>query len=669
VALRRRAEPLPPPLPEPSRPPRSLVASAAKLRLDGQGWRTWQFGDDNWQQEAWRLYDVIGELRFIANWIGSACSRVRIYVAEVDQNGRIQQEVTDKKIGGLSDTLFNGPAGLAEALRLIGINLTITGDVYVVGRPGQDQTDAPAQDDYLLNDSWMVLSGSELRRFGPRGQKALLIDRNGLAKQTLKLDPTTDLIIRIWTPHPRRGLWADSPTRGAMPMLYEIERLTRYVFAQIDSRLVSAGLLPIPQEISFPDHDPELSPSEALTNQLMRAGSASLKGEGTAAGVMPTVVEVPMEALGKIELVNFGSELSHQALELRNEAIRRMALAMDIDPSILSGMENANHWGAWQIFSGQIKIHIEPLMTRICDGLTTAYLRPALSTMKDTDPERYVYWFDTAPLEVRPQRLQDTQGLYRDRIISSAAVLREGDYKISDAPDSKEDTRNFVRDLMMRNPNLIADATMRKAAELDETVFPPNVQIQVAGAGGPMPPPPPPDGISAAPAGTAPPDNSTAQNALSGPGGDLGVPSGSNANGSPIGMGGTPNGVTASAGALPPAMNLFTIANATVLRVMERAGKKMLTRATVGKFPDTPAHELHTQLPDRPDQHMAFSLLEGSWDQMPYLAEAIAPGTDVGVLKGALEGYCAALLMHRQPHDVQLLGDWLRQRGLLHGSQ
>ena len=655
MALRRKAEPEP----QPPVRPKSLVASATRLRLDGQGWRTWQFGDDAWQQEAWRLYDVIGELRFIANWIGSALSRVRVYVAQVDENGRIQQEVKDKKIGGLSDTLFNGPAGLAEALRLMGINLTITGDVYIVGRPGVEDT-ANVQDEYLLNDSWMVLSGSELRRFGPRGQKVLLIDGWGPQKQALKLDPANDLIIRVWTPHPRRGLWADSPTRGAMPMLYEIERLTRYVFAQIDSRLVSAGLLPIPQEISFPDADPELSSAEALTSQLMRAGSASLKGEGTAAGVMPTVVEVPMDALGKIGLVNFASELSQQAQELRTEAIRRMALAMDIDPSILSGMGDANHWGAWQIFEGQIKIHIEPLMTRICDGLTTAYLRPALKTMKE-DPERFIYWYDTAGLTVRPQRLQDTQSLYKDRIVSSATVLREGDYKLSDAPDSVEDTRNFVRDLMMRNPNLIADATMRKAAQLDETVFPPNAQIQVQGAGGPMPPPPPPDGISAAPAGTAPPDNSTAQNALPGPGGEAGVPSGSNLNGAPT-------GVTASAG-VTEAMNTFMIANATVLRVMERAGKKMLTRQTVGQFPDTPAHELHTRLPSRPDQAMAFSLLEGSWDQMPYLASMVDPDLDVSRLKVALEGYCAALLMHRQPHNVQLLGDWLGRRGLLDGSQ
>src|ERR671910_2240796 len=76
--------------------PTSLVASAARLKnMDGLAWRSYKFGDDTWQTEAWRLYDIVGELRFISNWVGSACSRVRIYVAEVDDNGRVQKEVAE----------------------------------------------------------------------------------------------------------------------------------------------------------------------------------------------------------------------------------------------------------------------------------------------------------------------------------------------------------------------------------------------------------------------------------------------------------------------------------------------------------------------------------------------------------------------------------------------
>ena len=627
--------------------PVSLVASAARLRWDaGIGLKTWRFGDDGWQQEAWRLYDVIGELRFIANWIGSALSRVRIYVAKVDENGRIQQEVTNKRIGGLSDSLFNGPAGLAEALRLIGINLTIVGDVYIVGRGGED--------DDPRNDDWLVISCSELKRWGPGGQAVAWMYGDD-EKVREVLDPEKDLIIRIWTPHPRRIMWADSPTRGAMPMLFEIERLTHYVFSQIDSRLVSAGLFPIPKEMSFPDQDPELSGAEALTDHLLRVASLSRKGEGTAAGVVPTFVEVPNEALGKLANIQFGSELSEQALELRQEAIRRMALAMDIDPSILSGMGDANHWGAWQIFEGQIKIHIEPLMTRICDGLTEAYLKPALKSMGE-DEDRYIYWYDTAPLTVRPERLKETREMYDAGLVSKAAVLLAGDYKISDAPSDDEDAQKFIRELMLRDANLFSNPAVRKAAGIPEELLPSNTVIAQAGqGGGPPPPPPPPTGISDTAGGPMPVD-SIAQNALPGPGGEAGVPAGA------------PPGMTASTGVQLRNIHTFTVANATVLRALDRAGKKMLTRQTVGMFPDTPGHLLHTKLPSHVRSlDWAQGLLDGSWDQLSVLLDMVAPDQDAGTLRRALEGYCCALLIHSQPHTPELMVDWLRQRGLLDG--
>jgi hypothetical protein len=463
----------------------SLVASAARIRnLDGRGWQTYKFGDISWQTEVWRLYDVIGELRFLADWIGSACSRVRIYVAEVDKNGRVQKEVTNKKIAGLADTLFGGPTQKQEAIRLMAINLTLVGDVYIVGRG----TDDPE------SDEWFVLSCSELKRYTRTGR----VTMTSYDGEPEDLNPDSDMIIRVWTPHPRRTLWAQSPTRAAMPMLWEIERLTRYVFSQIDSRLVSAGLLPIPKEVSFPDEDADIPGAEGLTQAIMKAGSRSLKGEGTAAGVIPMIVEMPLEALGKIDLIQFGSELSHQALELRQEALRRFATAMDIDPSILQGAGEANHWGAWQIMEGQIKVHIEPLMTRMCDGITKGYLKPALKAIKE-DPDRYIFWYDTAPLVVRPERGKEAREMYKEGIVSRETVITLNDLKLSDQPDDEEDNKLFIRELMLRDANLFQIPAVRKLAGISEELLPPDTVFPPQGGAGPPPPPAPPTGITSIP--------------------------------------------------------------------------------------------------------------------------------------------------------------------------
>lgn len=621
--------------------PESLVASAARMtKLDGQGWRTYKFGDETWQQETWRLYDVIGEFHFLASWIGSACSKVRLYVAHVDDNGRIQEEVTEKRVAGLADTLFGTPPAKAEALRMLGINLTVAGACYVVGR----STDNPDKDD------WVVVSCSELRRWGgdvsfiwPDGSK----DR---------LDPEKDIIIRVWTPHPRRNLWADCPARAALPMLWEIERLTRYVFAQIDSRLVSAGMVPIPKETSFPDIDSDLTGAEALTERLVRLGAASLKGEGTAAGVVPMFVEMPLDALGKIQNVEFASQLSEQARELRSEAIRRFALAMDVDPSILSGAGEANHWGAWQIMEGQIKIHIEPLMTRICEALTIAYLHPALKGM-GKNPDRYAYWFDTAPLTVRPQRLKDTLELYEKSIVSAEAVRLAGDYKDSDAPEDDEDLERFTRELMLRDPNLFQIPAVRKVAGYTDAILPPDTVVtpmpQPGQPGaGPPPPPPPPTGIQ--PANPTPvPENSQAQNALPGPGGEKGVPAG------------TPAGLTASVTA-PSQVTLFAVANAAVIRALEVAGKRHI--GTYPKDFSVAPHEVHTvRKIGLGESALTKRLLADAWRHLSILTGSMDLDVDVASLAGTLNEYCTQLLEKGIPHKAELLADVLQIRGFLHG--
>ena len=616
---------------------KSLVASAARINMDGRGWRTYKFGDDSWQQEAWRLYDIIGELRYIANWVGSACSRVRIYVAEVDKNGRIQKETDDNKVAALSDTLFGSPASKAEALRMLGINLTVAGDAYIVGR----ETDDPDLDD------WFVVSCSELKRWG---SNISFLWPDGY-KETL--DPKKDIVIRVWTPHPRRSLWADSPTRAAMPMLWEIERLTRFVFAQIDSRLVSAGLMPIPKEVSFPDGDPSTSGAEQLTERLMEVGSRSLTNEGTAAGVVPTFVEMPLEALGKIELIQFTSELSKQAMDLRSEAIRRFGLAMDVSPEILTGTGDANHWAAWHVDVSNVKIHIEPIMTRICDALTKAYLAPALKDI-NRDPDRFIFWFDTAPLMVRPQRLEDTMNMYEKQLVSRAAVLLAGDYKLSDLPTDEEDLRRFTRELMLRDPNLFQIPAVRKVAGYTEEVLPSTTVVTpqqpgqpgMPGGAGPPPPPPPPTGIQ--PTGPTPmPENSTAQNALGGP-----PPP-------------TPPAVTAAT-SVPSAINMFVVANASVLRALELSGKRLLDHSTRNKWPDVPAHELHTRIRVGGTDH-GNKLLAGAWDHFGTLASQLDPSMDSQGIRDTLQEYCLTLLTSEKPHTIKLLADHLIKRGFLDG--
>lgn len=616
----------------------SLVASAARVKLNDSSWRSYRLRDEAWQLECWRLYDCIGELHFAGGYVGSACGRVRIYVAEVDDVGRIGKEIEDdKEVEAISDTLFGGPAGKAEALRAIGIALTIAGECYLIGlakgTPGNEGN----------RDKWLVVAPSELKRIGDKLQL-----RRGRADY-LDINPGRDIVIRLWTPHPRMMDLADSPTRAAIPILLELERLTRYVFSQIDSRLAGAGILPIPAGLRFPRADGTIGDANDLVMELAEAAKASLTGEGSAAGIVPIIVEMPQEAISamKDKPITFESVLSEHARELREEAISRLALAMDMPPEVMKGTGETNHFNAWHVEESAVKIHIEPLMTRICDGLTEAYLKPALKAL-GKDPDRYCLWYDTAPLTVRPNRLQDTLNLFERGIVSAEAVRRAGDYKEStDKPDQEEENTRFIKELLLRDPTLFQNIAIREAIGIEiEEVDPlalPGGQPGDPNAPGPAPPPAPERAVDGSEPGQDSPD----------------LPQQTR----PQGRGGTSNGLIAGLDYVEAPSAELILADAMVHRALQVAGARLLTRAHVEQWKHVPKHELHTKIKVKDNDH-ADKLLLGAWDELPNLAEGLSYTGQI-VVSAALDQYCRIIMLRSLPHSRAFLKAYLLEVGVL----
>lgn len=637
---------------------KSLVASALRVNFDDAGYNNWRFRDETWQRELWRLFDIIPEFGFAARWVGNCCSQVRIYVADVDKLGRVQGESTEPKIAALGDTIFGGPAAKAEALRSCGINLTVAGECYILGKTTEQR------------DKWYVLSSSEIRRvkgrggewdwyWGPKGQQ-------------MQLDLSSQMVTRVWTPHPQRIWCADSPSRSCQPALRKMEQLTKYVFSQLDSRLVSAGLLVIPNNLDFPDDGNGNSAGESLMIRLATAGAASLRGEGTALGVLPHIVEAPPESIESgFKLVTFESALSETAIALYDQSVNQLAVGMDMPPAALKGSEQ-NHWNGYLTEGQGIKVHIEPLMNRICDALTEAYLVPALKLL-GKDPSRYVFAYDTSPLTIRPQRFQDALNLYEKGVLGAEAVRAEGFFKESQAPTEKESASQFAKDVILRDPQLIQNQAMRELAGIPEDLVPQTAMIMPTpgggmgqsgmpglpggmGPSGPPPPPPPPTGIKSA---LPPPIPNTL--------GDVGVAP----EGPPVPTGATngpPTGIRASAATLTgDEMALIVVAEATVRRAMEVAGKRLLDRHNRNRWPEISHFDLHTRIKVADKPH-ATRLLSGAWDQLPGLVELLGSSVNPDQLRGALARYCTFLLTQSVSHAPEKLLVMLQGEGLVGGQ-
>lgn len=603
---------------------RALVAAAAQIQLDDGSVMRTPINDQEWQREAWRQYDLSGELRFAANRHAAALSKCRLVVSEVDELGRPGEETKDPKIAMLSETVFGSPAAKAEHLRTIGVQKYISGETYIVAEGATNPK----------SDVWYTATPAQIRKTGSRYKVKRPSTVGGGWHEIVK---GKDLLIRSWTPHPRDYDVADSPTRAVLPILREIERLTLLTFSQIDSRLISAGLMLLPENVDFSGGDASKPGIKGLLSMIIDVATKQLTGAGTAAGLVPILGTIPAGTGGDVQHLKFETALQGELKEKLDHAIRRLATGLDISPEELLGQGDTNHWSAWQIDETGIKLFIEPVMTRICDALTVGYLHPALRAMGVKDVEKYTLWFDTSPLTVRPNRFEDAVLLYDKGELSADEMRKAGNFSDESAPKKKDLTTWRAWEVVKLDPALLQQEAYAKLLGLPVSE---------------PPPPPAPPGMEGLPPGEDPAAARDAEIAA-----QMGLPATDSGGASPA-----QQGVTASA-------VLVFAAEQAVLRALEMAGARLLTgrgRGNLrGQFADIPRTELHTRV--RPnDREHASTLLAGAFTHVPRLADAFGlPPDDLEYL---LSGYCAELLVRGYAHETDLLRITLERGGAIRAA-
>ena len=455
-------------------PLNSLVAAARKI----SGARMKRAVAAGWQDEAWDLYDEVGELRFVTNSLANSISRARVFAAyapegddeatpihpdgqDVDADALLA-DATVRAIGG-------GAIGRSELLRRLAVQLFVPGDGYLVGLPAgllDDQMPEPEgpipvegpPEVSLADLDWHTLSVNEVTFRGTTLVLSLGDDRKR------EVDADDAIVVRVWRPHPRRWWAADSPVRANLPVLRELVGLTKHVGAGIDSRLAGAGLLVLGNSVevvssSTDDPSGDLDGDEVsnFVDALIETMTTPIRDRDSAAAVVPLTIKVPDDVVDKIQHLTFSTPFDDRAKDLRDEAIRRLALGLDAPPETLLGMGGTNHWSAWQIEESTVKVHIEPVLALLCDALTTEYLWPVLAEAGVADPRRFVVWFDTTDLTLRPNRAVDAQALYDRGQLSGRALRRESGFGEDDAPQQPDRAVEIALGMLQDSPGVIVD--------------------------------------------------------------------------------------------------------------------------------------------------------------------------------------------------------------------
>jgi hypothetical protein len=392
-------------------------------------------------------------------------SRASLYIAE---NG---ERVENEDAQDCLNRFYGGPDQHGEFLRQAGIHMTVAGDGYIVGEGAMSST----EDDAV----WMVAAACEVKSQADDTYKI-----NGEV-----IDEEHSLVIRFWRPHPRKPHLPDSPTRPLLPILYQLERLTKYVDAQLDSRLTGNGMMLFPASMAFPvptEIPDGLTAQQAGLRAWMQDWadqmSVALEKPESAAARVPNGLMGDAQDLKEVRHVTTWSELDEHAPKLREEAIRRVALGLDMPADALLGNltgDGANHWGAWQTDDSLIKSHVEPLLKLLTEALTTDYLRIMLEEQygwKYEDTLAFTVEADTAEMRLRPNRSKEAFELWDRGEISGTALRREAGFEETDKMDDEEKKSWLLYKLAQGSPSpeLVARAAEELGIDIGEVATTPD---------------------------------------------------------------------------------------------------------------------------------------------------------------------------------------------------
>lgn len=328
------------------------------------------FRPDGWQARAWELWQGVGELHSPTTYIARVISR-RIAWKTEQMNADTVARILTQALG---------KTNLESLVRLMVLNLQVAGEFWLVQTGKGDDL------------GWAVYA----------------VTQDGLAKIIEDAEKSGLTVRRVYEPHPADQTRADSPMRNVLDPAEDLLTLSALSRAQSRSRISQAGILIYPQEAA-PNGDPFGAP-------LKQAMSAAIKDVGAPSAFVPITVGVPFAVIEGVKHITFERSFDDKIPGRVENAIRRIALGLDIPPELLLGMAQANHWSAWVVQDEVYNANIAPLAEVVASVLEFVILT-SLGQDLTLVP-------DASELRTKVPPLSDVLEAYRLGIVSGDYVLK-----------------------------------------------------------------------------------------------------------------------------------------------------------------------------------------------------------------------------------------------------
>lgn len=433
----------------------AMTAAARQVNTKDKFARTASPSYQSWQTEAWAFYDSLGEFRYAVEWKSEMISRVRLRAGQV-KAGQDEPQILDSgPQADLVNELAGGIGGQSSMLDTLATQINVPGEAFVLGETKDDG-----------ENHWSIKSADEIRikrtkmpGTNPDGSPIFseyeVIDEATSDNTRTNWRPVApeSLIVRVWRPHKRYGHIADSPARAMRSTMRELELVNRKIQAHYLSRLASAGVFIMPDEVTFPTRPEFAEAPDPFMAEWIEIAKEAIQQPGSASAAVPIPMRVPAEYAKAFNFIDFTIKDDDKTIEKRESAIRRLASQVDVPAEIILGMGDVNHWSAWQLEEGAIKTHISSDVETICAALTIGYLWPRLRAAGVKDWREYVIWYDTSELTARPNKSDVAKDAYDRLEITGKAYRRELGFDEDDAPTAADLKEMALRKLAV-NPQV-----------------------------------------------------------------------------------------------------------------------------------------------------------------------------------------------------------------------
>ena len=467
--------------PASGRRPRTITAAAQRINISTRDGTALLRKPAEWQREAWAYFRAVPGVAFAAGFKGNAMSRVRLYpgiVVDPDEPpvalaDAIGEEGVTKPLADAADEemgrLAASADGMPGIMRGFAVNLEITGEANLVGRPLDDPL-------AIEDEEWGVYSSSNVSTKG-RGDAARVLVQEREGGKPVELPPEA-FFARIWRRDPQ---WPGDAWCNMRSVLDVCEELVIWyrVFRAIAKSGANGGILKFPSELDLEalakagDPDSDAGDLTELQRSYLEHVTQSIETDDSASAAMPWLLDGAGDRLAQVEWINTARRLDEKALDRIDALKGELAHGLDLPVEVIKGLGDSNHWSSWQIEDSTWKAHVEPTAAIIASGLTTAFLRPGLVEEFGADlARRVVLGIDPSALVARPNRGADARDAYAVGEISGDALRRYLGMAETDAPDDEERLRRYAMDRGIGSADLTALLMNRTVTEDDPIPLP-----------------------------------------------------------------------------------------------------------------------------------------------------------------------------------------------------